>query len=97
MGTLSLAVPLVFSEKSSLMPAQGLRFSLPRLIFFTHTLHHNTTLTHTHPRHNLNRTVTNNPAMWLSKVVQQLKMGHNSASIRYTAEPKCLSANKGRH
>ena len=37
---------MVIFEKRRLMPAPGFLFTVPRLIFITHTLHHNTTLTH---------------------------------------------------
>ena len=43
--TLSLAAPLVLFDKRRLMLAQRFSFILPQRI--THTLHHNTTLTHT--------------------------------------------------
>ena len=47
MGMLNIVTPLVLFNKSKLMSAPGFSFNPPHLTFISHTLHHNTTLTHT--------------------------------------------------
>ena len=69
-----------------LVPAPGFPVNLPH-IFIAYTFQHNTTLTYAHPRRLLNLTDTHHSATWLAEVVQKLKMGHNSASIRCIADP----------
>ena len=41
-------------------------------------------------------TIIHHPAMRSAEVVQKLKIGHSSASIRCIAEVICLSCNKDR-
>ena len=90
---LTKVIPLVLFNKNILIPVPDFFFTLT---FIAHTLHHNTTLTHTHPWHLLLLIDTYHPAMWSAKVVEKIENGSHSRLYLHKAGYKCSKCKKSK-